>query len=174
MITDELVRSLNRHDWDALAEIRTDLINEPDSYRKLIQELLASEQLRDDITIAVELMTLLVEHSVREDVETWVLDTWADMGHVERRRVIAAFHDPQLLGTSVAEDLFYSASSGVAERHSILAALAVSARPRQCEQLVVELTPKVGRYEDSTRQAGLEAFAHMVRSSLGTDSGRDG
>lgn len=166
MRDDEVIRSLNQYDSDIFGRLRRMLIDTPEETSKLIRAFFVSEKLRDDMAIAIELMRLLVDHHGREHVEKWVTDEWPRMPTIERRRVMAAFFYPELLSTRVAERLFHCSSSGVADRHRILAALARSATERQCEQLVIQLLKQVGEYEDAGLQANFEAFARSVLASL--------
>jgi hypothetical protein len=166
MREDELIQSMNRYNASVFTWLGERLHESPKETWQLIIALLASEKLRDDIAIAVDLMRLLVSRFGSRHVEEWILAEWTQMPRIQRRRVMGVFQDAQLLSTEFAQQLFYSSSSGVAEKHGILAALAASARLRHCENLVVELTKQVGEYQDAARQAVLVEFVRSVLSSF--------
>jgi hypothetical protein len=67
--------------------------------------------------------------------------------------------------TELASRLFHHPTTSVKERQLILAGLAVTARHRGCIELVYELIPQVGRYDEPDRQSSLDNLIRSIQSS---------
>jgi hypothetical protein len=116
-----------------------------------------------------ELMALLVRIEGLEAVESWIVAGWPEFSGQTKLKIIYPWsHDPAGMSTGLALRLFESPASTVRERHSIFAGLAVTARNRGVESLVLELASRIGRYEDAIKERQLESFIADVKQSLET------
>lgn len=100
-------------------------------------------------------------------VADWIRGIWPYCEQLARDKVCYWAHAHDGMPTELAIELFSHPKSSVRERHWLAAGLALTAKVRHAESIVLELLPRIGTYDDRIQQESLDEFVQDVRRSFG-------
>lgn len=153
-----------RGELRGLDELRMLAKSAPTETSRAIREFMLTRELTDRSN---EFIELLVRIEGLGAVESWIVHGWPEFSHQTKQKVIYPWaSDPNGMSIGLAVYLFEHPASTVKERQLLVACLSTSARGRGFEPLVLDLTSRIGRFEDPKLQQALEDFIAGIRQEF--------
>lgn len=130
-----------------------------------IREFVLSDDYEDEMGTC-DLLNRLARLDGLSVVVEWIANNWATVGSAGKRKICSWAYIADGMPTKLALSLFDNEKSTVRERHLLAAGLASSASQRSVESEVLELLPRIGKYDDPQRQRTLDGFIESARKSF--------
>lgn len=154
-----------RNDPTAMQQVDELAANHPAYCSELIRAFILSDDHADEMG-ACDLLNLLTTLGGLSAVEKWIKENWPTIGSAGKRKICSWAYIPEGMPTKLALWLFDNEKTTVQERHLLAAGLASSASQRSVESVVLELLPRIGRYDDAQRQRTLDGFIESALKSF--------
>jgi len=135
---DEFVRKLSSYDSQAAHDLESYAADNPDLCVEIVKSLLLSQSWGDDPSLCSFAVQQITKAGAAGEFADWVANSWPSLPWLARRKILYCVGDDQTvtISTELASRLFHHPATSVAERHLILAGLAVTAKQRNCVGLV--------------------------------------